>query len=100
MPVGRAGGVATKLLFAPVKLVNRRVAPRLAAGLFGRIWGVVGGGSPPPRPEEAEVSVARLGLALALEGACREIVGGLVDQLSRRQFARLTGRWPGRRRGA
>jgi len=42
----------------------------------------------------------KLGLALALEGACRAIVNGLVDHASRRQFARLTGRWPGRRKGS
>ena len=35
--------------------------------------------------------------ALALEGACTAIVGGLLDQASRREFARLTGRWPGRK---
>jgi hypothetical protein len=90
-------GIATRLLFAPVKFVAKRVAPRLSARLFQRIWSVIGKGAPPPRTDDPQESVARLGLALALEGACRAMVGGIVDHVSRRQFARLTGRWPGRR---
>ena len=93
-----AGGIATKVMFAPVKLTAKRVAPRLSARLFERVWRTVGRGMPPPRAEDPEASVATLGLALALEGACKAIVHGLVDHVSRREFARLTGRWPGRRR--
>jgi hypothetical protein len=93
-----AGGIATKVMFAPVKLTAKRVAPRLSARLFQRVWRTVGRGTPPPRTEDPEASVATLGLALALEGACKAIVNGLVDHVSRRQFARLTGRWPGRRK--
>jgi hypothetical protein len=94
----RPAGFATKLMFAPVKLVARRAAPRLSARLFDRVWHALYDGSPPPRSEEPQPSVTKLGIALALEGACAAVVGGLVDQLSRRQFARLTGRWPGRRK--
>ena len=93
-----AGGIATKVLFAPVRITAKRVAPKLSKSLFERIWGTVGRGAPPPRVEDPEVSVSRLGLALAIEGACKAIVNGLVDHVSRRQFARLTGRWPGRRK--
>jgi hypothetical protein len=91
------GGIATKLLYAPVKLATKRIAPRLSKSLFERVWRAVGRGAPPPRVEDPEASVPRLGLALALEGACKAIVNGLVDHVSRQQFARLTGRWPGRR---
>ena len=42
--------------------------------------------------------MAKLGIALALEGAVNAFVNGLVDHVSRRQFARVTGRWPGRRK--
>ena len=93
-----AGGIATKVMFAPVRLTAKRVAPRLSARLFERVWRTVGRGTPPPHAEDADASVATLGLALALEGACKAIVNGLVDHVSRRQFARLTGRWPGRRK--
>jgi hypothetical protein len=93
-----AGGIATKVLFAPVKITAKRIAPKLSKSLFERIWSAVGRGEPPPRTEDPEASLPKLGLALALEGACRAIVNGLVDHASRRQFARLTGRWPGRRK--
>lgn len=88
----------TRLLFVPVKFASRRVAPRLSARLYGRLWRLIDGGAPPPRPDEREVSVAKLTLALALEGACAAAVRGVLDQLSRRQFARLTGRWPGKKK--
>jgi hypothetical protein len=93
-----SGGIATKVLFAPVKITAKRIAPKLSKSLFERIWSAVGRGEPPPRAEDPDASLPRLGLALALEGACRAIVNGLVDHASRRQFARLTGRWPGRRK--
>lgn len=92
-----SGGIATKLLFAPVKITAKRIAPRLSKTLFERLWRAVGRGAPPPRVEDPQASVPALGMALALEGACKAIVNGLVDHASRRQFARLTGRWPGRR---
>ena len=85
-----------RLMFAPVRLVARRLAPRLSARLFASVWRVVDDGSPPPRVEERQRSVGKLALALALEGACSAIVRGLLDHGSRRQFARLTGRWPSR----
>jgi uncharacterized protein DUF4235 len=89
--------VVTKLMFAPVKIVSRRIAPRLASRLFHGLWRVVDDAGPPPRAEERQRSVTKLAFALALEGACTAIVGGLLDQASRREFARLTGRWPGRK---
>jgi hypothetical protein len=91
-----AGGIATKVMFAPVKITAKRVAPRLSARLFERAWRSVGRGAPPPRAEDPDASVPELGLALALEGACKAIVSGLVDHASRRGFAHVTGRWPGR----
>jgi hypothetical protein len=97
-PLQTGGGFATKVMFAPVRLVARRVAPRLSARLFARAWRVVDDGAPPPRAEEPQASVAKLGIALALEGAVNAFVNGLVDHVSRRQFARVTGRWPGRRK--
>lgn len=93
-----SGGIATKVLFVPVKITAKRIAPKLAKSLFERLWAAVGRGAPPPRVEDPDASVSKLGLALALEGASKAIVNGLLDHASRRQFARLTGRWPGRRK--
>jgi uncharacterized protein DUF4235 len=92
----RGAPFVARLMFAPVKLVSRRLAPRLAARLFAGVWRVVDDSAPPPRAGDRQQSVARLTLALALEGACTAVVRGLLDQASRRQFARLTGRWPAR----
>jgi hypothetical protein len=92
--------LVAKLMFVPVKLASKRIAPRLSTRMFERLWHVVDGEAPPPRAQERQQSVAKLALALALEGACTAIVGGLLDQASRRQFARLTGRWPGRATGS
>ena len=88
--------VVTKLLFAPVKIASGRIAPRVSTRIYRRLWSVIDDDSPPPRAQERQTSVAKLALALALEGACTAIVSGLLDQASRRKFARLTGRWPGR----
>lgn len=88
--------VVTKLMFAPVKIVAKRIAPRVSTRLYRRLWRVIDDDAPPPRAEERQESVARLAFALALEGACAALVSGLLDQASRRKFARLTGRWPGR----
>jgi hypothetical protein len=93
----QAPPIATRIMFAPVRIAEKRIAPRLARRLFARIWSVIDSDEPPPRPEERQDSVGKLALALALEGACAAIVGGLLDQAARRRFARLTGRWPSRR---
>jgi hypothetical protein len=93
----QAPPIATRIMFAPVRIAEKRIAPRLARRLFARIWSVIDSDEPPPRPEERQESVGKLALALALEGACAAIVGGLLDQAARRRFARLTGRWPSRK---
>jgi len=93
----QAPPIATRIMFAPVRIAEKRIAPRLARRLFARIWSVIDSDEPPPRPEERQDAVGKLALALALEGACAAIVGGLLDQAARRRFARLTGRWPGRK---
>ena len=96
VPAENGAPFITRLMFLPVKLASRRVAPRLASELFGSVWRVVDDSEPPPRPEDRQRSVGRLAFALALEGACSAVVRGLLDQASRRQFARFTGRWPDR----
>jgi hypothetical protein len=89
--------VVARLMFAPVRLVSKRLAPRLSTRLFQAIWRVIDDESEPPRAEERQPSLPKLAVALALEGACTAIVGGLLDHVTRREFARLTGRWPSRR---
>jgi hypothetical protein len=85
-----------RILFAPVRIVEKRLAPRLSRRLFASVWALIDRENPPPRAEDPQESVVKLALALALDGACAAIVTGLMDQAARRRFARLTGRWPGR----
>jgi hypothetical protein len=82
-------------MFAPVRIVSKRVAPRLSTRLFESLWGLIDDGEP-PRPQDPQRSVGKLALALGLEGALVAMVRGLVDHASRREFARVTGRWPSR----
>jgi len=88
--------VVVRLMYAPVRIVSRRVAPRLSSRLFASLWRLVDDSEPPPRPQDRQRSVVKLALALGLEGACGALVGGLLDHASRRQFAKITGRWPSR----
>ena len=88
--------LVVRLMYAPVRIVSRRVAPRLSSRLFEGLWSFVDDSGPPPRPQDRQRSVAKLALALGLEGACVALVRGLLDHASRRQFAKLTGRWPSR----
>jgi len=95
-PAERGAPLAARLMFAPLRLISRRAAPRLSGRLFATVWRVVDDEKPPPSAEQADAPLGKLALALALEGACHAVIRGLLDQTSRRQFARLTGRWPGR----
>jgi hypothetical protein len=83
-----------KLLFVPFRLVGGLLAGVLSKRLFGAIWGAFDKQTP-PRPEQRQVSVGKLVLALALNGAIVQLVRGLLDHASRTTFMRVTGRWPG-----
>jgi hypothetical protein len=91
-----AAPFVTRLMFAPLRIASKRVAPRLSARAFESLWRMIDDDEP-PRPQDPQRSVAKLALALGLEGACTALVRGLMDHASRREFARLTGRWPSRR---
>lgn len=83
-----------KLLFRPVSILSGIVAGLLARRSFALIWRLVDD-KRPPQSDQRAVSVPKLALALALEGAVFRAVKGLVDYASRRGFADFTGRWPG-----
>ncbi len=83
-----------KLLFKPVSILSGLLAALLARGSFSLIWRLVDD-ERPPQSDQRAVSVPKLALALALEGAVSRAVKGLVDHASRQGFAGFTGRWPG-----
>jgi hypothetical protein len=84
-----------KLLYAPIAIVSGRLARVTSRRLTNRLWGLVGHGRR-PRPDERAAPWPRLVGALLIEGAVFRLVGGLVDHVSRRGFAAVTGSWPGR----
>jgi Protein of unknown function (DUF4235) len=83
-----------KLAFLPISILGGILAGILARKGFDAIWGKVDE-EEPPQPEHREVRLAKLVIALAIEGAIFRVVKGLFDHGVRRGFARMTGTWPG-----
>jgi Protein of unknown function (DUF4235) len=83
-----------KIAFIPISIVGGILAGVIGRKAFDSIWGRVDE-QEPPQPEHREVSLAKLAIALIIEGAIYRLVKGLFDHAARRGFARLTGEWPG-----
>jgi hypothetical protein len=83
-----------KLAFLPISVLGGILAGTLAKKAFEGVWGLVDE-EEPPDAKHREVSMAKLALALLIEGAIFRLVRGLLDHSSRRGFARMTGTWPG-----
>jgi Protein of unknown function (DUF4235) len=86
-----------KLAFIPISILGGLVAGFIGQKAFDAIWGRVDE-QEPPQPEHREVSLAKLAIALLIEGAIFRLVKGLFDHAARRGFARMTGSWPGEER--
>ena len=83
-----------KFLFLPFSIVAGLVAGFLSKKLFDGIWSLVDD-EEAPDAEHKEISLAKLAIALGLEGAIFRLVRGLVDHGARRAFYSATGSWPG-----
>ncbi|HET9119010.1 MAG TPA: DUF4235 domain-containing protein [Solirubrobacterales bacterium] len=83
-----------KLVFIPVSIAGGLLAGLVGQKVFEAIWGRVDE-EEPPAPDHREVSIAKLAIALIIEGAIFRLVKGLFDHAARRGFARMTGEWPG-----
>jgi hypothetical protein len=83
-----------KFLFAPISIGTGLLAGLIAQKVFERLWTLVDN-EDPPEPDDREVPVAKLLVALAVEGAVFRLVKGLTDRGARKGFAALTGAWPG-----
>ena len=83
-----------KLAFIPVSVLGGILAGFIGQKAFDAIWGKVDA-QEPPQPEHRQVSLAKLAIALLIEGAIFRLVKGLFDHAARRGFARMTGAWPG-----
>lgn len=85
------------LLFKPLGIISGLLAGMVARQIFEKSWAAFDEQGPPDA-EHREVSIPKLVIALALEGAIFALVRGLVDHAARRAFAGYTGAWPGEER--
>ena len=83
-----------KLLFIPFSVVAGLVAGLLSKKALDLAWGLVDD-EEPPEPGDREVSLAKLAVALTIQGAIFALVRGLVERGSRHAYYRFTGAWPG-----
>ena len=86
-----------KLVFIPISVLGGLLAGFIGQKIFEAIWGKVDE-QEPPEPEHRDVSLAKLAIALVIEGAIFRLLKGLFDHAARRGFARMTGSWPGEER--
>jgi hypothetical protein len=83
-----------KLVFLPFSIITALIAGQLARRMFDGVWRLVTD-EEAPEAEHKEISIAKLVLALVIEGAIFRVVRGLVDHSARKGFYNLTGSWPG-----
>jgi hypothetical protein len=83
-----------KLIFLPISIGGGLIAGTTSKKLFARLWGLIDH-EEPPQAEHRRINLAKLALALALEGAVFRLMKGLVDHSSRHAFRSLIGSWPG-----
>jgi hypothetical protein len=83
-----------KLLFTPFSIAAGLLAGFLGKKLFEQIWGMVDE-EEPPEGKHRDISVPKMLIALAIEGAIFRAVKGASDHYAREGFMRLTGTWPG-----
>lgn len=83
-----------KIAFIPISVLGSLLAGFIGQKAFEAIWGRVDM-EEPPQPDQREVSLPKLAIALVIEGAIFRLIKGLFDHAARRGFARMTGEWPG-----
>ena len=83
-----------KFLFLPFSIIGGLIAGLISKQIFDAIWGLLDD-EEPPDSEHREISVGKMVLAAAIQGAIVRGVRKLVDHQSRRAFAGALGTWPG-----
>lgn len=83
-----------KLLFTPFGIAAGLIAGFAGKLAFDRVWSLIDE-EEAPEPEHRDVSLAKLIVAMAIQGAIFRAVRGLAEHGARRGFQRWTGAWPG-----
>jgi hypothetical protein len=83
-----------KMAFLPISIVGGLIAGLIGQRAFDFVWSKLDQ-EEAPEPDQREISLGKLVLALAIEGAIFRAVRGLFDHAARRGFERFTGEWPG-----
>ena len=83
-----------RILFVPFSVAGGLLAGLLGKKLFEQVWGMIDK-EEPPHPEDRQISVPKMLIALALEGAIFRLTKGALDHWARRSFERFMGSWPG-----
>jgi len=83
-----------KFLFLPFSIIAGLIAGQISKKVFDGVWRLFDD-EEAPEAEHKEISIAKLALALGVEGAIFRAVRGLVDHGARHGFYNLTGSWPG-----
>jgi hypothetical protein len=84
-------------IFTPIGLVLGLAGGQLAKKLFDLVWSLFDD-EEAPRPKHREIPLAKMLVALLIEGAIARLVRGLIDHGARHGWAQLTGSWPGEER--
>ena len=83
-----------KILFIPVSITGGLLAGFVGKKVFDGVWGLIDD-EEAPEPKHRELPLAKLVLALVVQGAIFRLVRGMADHGMRHGYARLTGSWPG-----
>ena len=83
-----------KIIFIPFSVVAGLIAGFLSKKLFNQIWGLVDQ-EEPPDGKHRDITMGKLIVAAAIQGAIFRVVKEASDHYSRRAFQGVTGSWPG-----
>jgi hypothetical protein len=83
-----------KLLFTPISIGMGFAAGLVAKKVFEQVWGLIDE-QEPPEAEHLNISIPKLLIAAALQGAIFRTVKEIADHGLRHGFKELTGTWPG-----
>jgi hypothetical protein len=84
-------------VFTPLGIVLGLAGGQLAKKIFDFVWGQFDD-EEAPRPKHRDIPLAKMLIALLIEGAIFRLIRGLVDHGSRHAWRGVTGTWPGEER--